>query len=180
MTVVAIVDTPVFRAPMRSRDDTVPQGAGVERALETGACGLGGRLGVSPTSLAAAVVAVAAEYGESMARRLERFARVPDGAWVWTRDIEGMTWLGRVSGPWRYDDSAQAHAVDLVHVRPCEWLPSPVAEAQVPPAVQRTFRRGGRNWQQTHDAGVSAQTAAAWHATREGPNAAASGPSAAP
>lgn len=170
---------PVYRAPMRSRDDTVPDGVGVERALEIGACGFGGRLVVAPGSLGEAVAALAAEHGDPVARRLERFARVADGAYVWTRDIDGMPRLGRIRGPWRYDGSPAAHAVDLVHVRPCEWLPAPVADAQVPPAVQLTFRRGGRNWQQTHDDAVSAQTAAVWRAMHEGPDAAASDPSAA-
>lgn len=155
---------PVYRAPMRSRSDAVPEGAAVERALATGVCGLGGRLAAVPATLAAAVIAVAAEHDERMARRLERFTAAPDGAVVWTRDVEGFTHLGRLRGPWRYDGSALAAAVDLVHVRDCEWLPAPIPERDVPPAVQLTFSRGGRNWQQTHDDAVGAQSMSLWRA----------------
>ena len=51
---------------------------------------------------------------------------------------------------------------DLVHVRDCTWLPDPVPDAQVPPAVTRTFARGGRNFQQVHDPSVEEQSAALW------------------
>ena len=36
---------------MRSRDDAVPRGAGPERALTLGLCGIGGRLHPAPDSL---------------------------------------------------------------------------------------------------------------------------------
>ena len=39
-----------YRAPMRSRDDDVSDGPAVERALELGVCGMGGRLDDAPVS----------------------------------------------------------------------------------------------------------------------------------
>ncbi|WP_403025484.1 GAF domain-containing protein [Salinibacterium sp. GXW1014] len=169
-------EPPVFRAPMRSRDHSIPDGAAVERALKVGVCGVGGRLSRVPARLADAAIAVASEHDERIARRLERFTDAPDGSYIWTRDVDGVAWLGRLAGSWRYDDSREAHDVDLVHVRPCEWVGRPVPEASVPPAAQLTFRRGGRNWQQTHDPHVSAQTAAVWREMTKGPDAAASDP----
>ena len=152
----------VFRAPMRSRRDDIPPYAAVARAFAQGVVGVGGRLSAPPGSLRDAVIAVAGEHDERVARRLRRFASAPEGSWVWTRDSEDSYWLGQLTGPWRYDSSREAHEVDLVHVRPCHWLDAPVPERIVPPAVQATFARGGRNWQQTHDADASRISANIW------------------
>jgi hypothetical protein len=153
---------PVYRAPMRSRRDDIPQFAAVGRALEHQVVGVGGRLESVPGSLAEAVTAVAHLHGERLARRLDRFASAPDGAFVWTRDSAGSLWLGRMAGAWRFDSSPEAQAVDLVHVRPCRWLDAPVPDRLVPPAVHATFSRGGRNWQQTHDEDASKISAILW------------------
>lgn len=157
---------PVYRAPMRSRDDSIRPGLAVERALCLGVCGVGGRLDDRPESLDTALVAVDARHGERMARRLERFAAAPEGAFVWTREVDGVFRLGRISGPWRYDASPGAHACDLMHVRPCDWLAEPVAAQLVPVGVLQTFARGGRNWQRIHDAGVESDTSAIWAAAQ--------------
>lgn len=137
----------VYRAPMRSRDDTVDVGAAVERALELGLCGVGGRLPSAPVSLVDALIGTDEHYGERTARRLERFAGADDGAFVWTREADGALRLGRLRGPWVYDDDPAAAEVDLVHVRACVWASDPIPDAQAPPPVLATFARGGRNWQ---------------------------------
>lgn len=156
------VEPPVYRAPMRSRLPAVPDGAGVERALAQGLVGMGGALDPAPRTVAEAATVAAEQHDERLAARIERFADAPDGAFVWTRDNDGLAWLGRLAGPWRYDASPDASAADLVHVRPCAWLAEPVADADVPPAVRATFARGGRNWQRTHDPAVSRLSAALW------------------
>jgi hypothetical protein len=135
---------PVYRAPMRSRRDHVEPFAAVERALMVGLCGMGEAL------------------DERAVRRLERYAEVADGALVWTRDVDGLTYVGRLGGGHRRDDSAAAVAVDLVHVRDCEWRPGPVPDHELPPAVSRTFARGGRNFQQIHHPDVSRQSTDVW------------------
>jgi len=143
---------------MRSRRDDVDSAAAVERALRLGVCGVGGRLDEAPQTLEAAVAAVEAAHDQRTAHRLARFADAPDGAHVWTRDRDGWYWHGVLDGPWRYDEDAEAHALDLVHVRPCRWDESAVPEPEVPDAVLHTFARGGRNWQRIHAAGgVSAR-----------------------
>ncbi len=135
----------VYRAPMRSRRDDVDHGATIERALTLGLCGFG----------------EAADDGRS-ARRVERFAEVDDGSFVWTRDTDGLYWLGRIVGPYFYDASDDAAAVDLVHVRECRWLATPLLEPAVPAAVVATSQRGGRNFQQTHDATIGAESLRIW------------------
>ncbi len=137
----------VYRAPMRSRRDDVDFGATIERALARGVCGFGGPL--TPTD-------------ERTARRIERFRDVDAGSFAWTRDPDGLYWLGRITGPYFYDSDEAAATVDLVHVRECDWLSTPLHEESVPAAVIATFQRGGRNFQQTHDSSVGAQSQRVW------------------
>jgi hypothetical protein len=136
--------TAIYRAPMRARDLDVPAGAGAEYGLAHGVVGVGPGL------------------GDKAARMLHRFARLPDGVFVWTRDQAGRFHLGRLGGEMREDDSAEALAVGITHVRPAEWLDRSFDETQVPPAVSRTFARGGRNLQRTHDEEAEALTARLW------------------
>jgi hypothetical protein len=155
---------PVYRAPMRSHRDDIADGAAVRRALREGVCGIGGAVDPAPDDLDEAVALVERAHGERTARRLARFARIPDGAFVWSRDDGGAYRLGRLSGPWRYDGSAAARDADLVQVRDCAWLPVPVPEQDVPAGTLRTFARGGRHLQQTHDPMIGEQTLAVWRA----------------
>lgn len=135
--------TAVYRAPLRSRRDDVDPWGAFERALSLGLCGFGGD-----------------RDPERLARRIERFAEVADGSFVWSRDPDGRYRLGRLDGPYFYD--ADGADVDLVHVRPCGWRPEPVVESDAPPAVVATFGRGGRNFQRIHDADVGNQSARLW------------------
>ncbi|MEW5812246.1 MAG: GAF domain-containing protein [Actinomycetota bacterium] len=137
--------TSVYRAPMRSRRDDIDHGLAVDRALRLGLCGFG-RIDVPQ-------------------RRVDRFAAVPDESFVWTRDEEGLFFLGRLRGPYFYD--ADGVDVDLVHVRPCRWRHDPVVESHCPAAVLATFSRGGRNFQQIHDAQVGEESLQIWDSTAE-------------
>ncbi len=137
---------PIYRAPMRARDrDDVPAGAGAEHGLREGLVGL------------------------SSERRVGRFADLPGGTFVWTRDTEGAYHLGRISGPYRVDDSAAARAVGIHHVRPATWLDRPFGEPEVPPGVAHTFARGGRNFQRTHDERAERETAELWRRLSHAP-----------
>lgn len=129
----------VYRAPMRSRRDDIDPAATVARALQLGVCGFG----VAPEN------------------RVQRFAAIENGALVWTRDGDSLFRLGRLDGPYRYDP--QGAAVDLLHVRPCTWVPRPFTESVTPAAVVATFGRGGRNFQQIHHPAVGAESQALWH-----------------
>jgi hypothetical protein len=135
---------PIYRAPMRARDVEVPGGLGAEYCLGQACVGMG----VGP--------------GERDAHLLHRFAMVPEGAFVWTRDRGGAYRLGRISGDLRAVRSAQAAGLGITHVRPARWLDRAFAEAEVPGAVARTFARGGRNFQRTHDGEAERLTARLW------------------
>ena len=133
---------------MRSRLDSVDPSSAVERALELGLVGIGGRLTMVPRDLEHAVELTSEEYDVLAARRLARFAAVPLASDAWTRDPNGLFHRGTVTGTWTYDASAAAYDADLVHVRRCSWDAQSLDEHRVPAAVAGTFRRGGRNFQQ--------------------------------
>jgi hypothetical protein len=141
---------PVYRAPMRARDLELPAGAGAEYGL---ACG---------------VVAIGRGEGDRGARMLHRFALVVEGAFVWTRDRAGGYYLGRIAGPLRDDRSAAARALGIAHVRAAEWLASALGESEVPPAVAKTFARGGRNFQRVYGEEAERSTAEIWLRLRGG------------
>jgi hypothetical protein len=152
----------ILRAPMRSRVNDAPPGAGADFGIARELVGIGEALERPPRSLAEAVLALTSTYGDKSGRMLARFADLPDGAFVWTRQRDGVYRLGRICGGWRYDDSRAARAVGIHHVRAAVWTPARFDEATVPDAVARTFARGGRNLQRIHDPAIEQQTLDEW------------------
>ncbi|MEV4422078.1 GAF domain-containing protein [Patulibacter sp. NPDC049589] len=155
---------PVLRAPMRARDRDAPTGAGAAFGIAHGLVGTGDALDAPPATIDEAVAAAADRHGDKAGRMLRRFADLPDGVLVWTREADGALRLGRITGPWRYDDSPAAREVGIHHVRPTTWLPAPTPDEDVPAAVLATFDRGGRNLQRTHDEDAERRSAALWAA----------------
>jgi hypothetical protein len=147
---------------MRSRRNDIDVRATVERARALNLCGFDGVLRPPPDDLRTAIDLAEQQYDIRLARRIARFADIEPGSFAWTRDPDGLFWLGRLSGPYVYDADDAAAAVDLVHVRECRWLAEPLLEPVVPAAVLATFRRGGRNFQQTHDSSVGAESLRLW------------------
>ena len=127
---------------MRARAHAAPAGVGAEHGVAHGIVGI----------------------GDTAEGRIGRFAAVPDGAFVWTRDTDGMYWLGRIAGPVRAAGAAAQELAGLTHVRPADWLDRPLGEPDVPVAVAATFARGGRNFQRTHGDAVERRTAEIWSA----------------
>lgn len=147
---------------MRARDRDLPAGAGARFGLAGGLVGMGDALSHAPRSLEEAIDIAGVEHGAKAGRLFNAFASAPDGAFVWPRDEDGHLWLGRLSGPWRYDDSPQAAAVGIHHVRATRWARRPAAAQDVPAAVRATFARGGRNFQRSHSPDAEHETAALW------------------
>jgi hypothetical protein len=147
---------------MWARSLDAPPGAGADHAVARGLVGTGDPLEPAPATLDEAVAHAADRHGEKAGRMLRRFADLPSGAFLWTRTSDGALRLGRIAGPWRYDDTADARAVGIVHVRAAVWLPRPLSDDEAPPAVPATFGRGGRNLQRIHDADAERATAAFW------------------
>lgn len=40
----------------------------------------------------------------------------------WTRDTDGLYYLGRITGPWQYVGHEDNRAADVVNLRPCDWV----------------------------------------------------------
>lgn len=79
--------------------------------------------------------------GGDTVRRLAEKAKCGD--LVWNRDSNGAYWLGRITGPWRFDASPEASKWDLNNVRDCEWLSRSYRDWEVPGAVVRSFTGPG-------------------------------------
>jgi hypothetical protein len=152
----------IFRAPMRSRTVAVEPGAGAEFGVAHDVVGIGEPIDGAPATLSEAVLALSQAHGEKAGRMLARFAALPDGTFVWTRPRDGSYRLGQIAGPWRYDDSPPARRVGITQVRPALWSPRRFSDADVPAGVARTFARGGRNLQRTHDRDAERLTAHYW------------------
>lgn len=134
---------------MRVRDRDLPEFDGARFGVASGVVGIGdGR-------------------GAKAERMLARFVDLPEGTFVWTRTGPDEFQLGRISGPWRRDESAAAVDVGIVHVRPASWLARAFSGGEVHAAVAATFARGGRNFQRTHSEEAERLTAELWRQDSE-------------
>jgi hypothetical protein len=82
--------------------------------------------------------------GGNTVRRLAENAQCGD--LVWNRDSSGAYWLGRITGPWRFDGSSEASKWDLNNIRDCEWLLRSYRDWEVPGAVVRSFTGPGSSF----------------------------------
>ena len=116
----------------------------------------------APYGLAQGLVGIGDGPREKDRRMVERFADLPAGTFVWTRDPDGWYHLGRIRGPLERDDSPAASEVGIRNVRATEWLDRPLGEGEAPARVAYAFARGGRNLQRIRDAGAERRTAELW------------------
>jgi hypothetical protein len=65
--------------------------------------------------------------------------RMRDNDLCWTRDIQGIYYLGRIDGPWEYIARPENLRADVVNIRHCEWLKVGPIDA-VPGKVVSSFR----------------------------------------
>jgi hypothetical protein len=93
-------------------------------------------------------------------RRLGRDAQV--GEFIWTRDTYGRYLLGRISGPYRYDASKVAIALDVVQTRRVDWAPEPLNDLDVPGGVIRSFVGTSQSFSRIWDEGARRFTPHLW------------------
>jgi hypothetical protein len=79
--------TPIYRAPMRARDRDLRAGAGAEHGMAHVAGGQGRCPSTAPATLDEAVESATVADGAKAGWMLRRFAEVPEGSFVWTRDV---------------------------------------------------------------------------------------------
>lgn len=101
-----------------------------------------------PASIEEATVLAASQIDYKTSRMISNLASVPTGSFVWTQMAAEEYRLGRLSGPWRYENTRDAEKVGIFHVRPTGWLSRGFTPSETPPAVLDAFSRGGRNFQQ--------------------------------
>lgn len=106
---------------------------------------------------------VETEPGESLSweeyeRRAETADYTDDEGWVrslraihdhmnegdlcYTRDASGQFYLGRITGPWRYEADPEYKRHALVNVRDCDWYRIRSPEETVPTELLESFQRG--------------------------------------
>ena len=137
--------------------------------MEGGLIGIGWRLDelASGTSLDVMVATIGAKseagWGRTAAQTVHRFgAQAEIGDFVWTRDTSGRYLLARISGPYRYDISEAARAVDVHQVRAVEWAQRALNDLDVPGAVIRCFVGTGSSFSRIHDEGARLLTGWLW------------------
>ncbi|MDQ5893777.1 MAG: hypothetical protein QG596_38 [Actinomycetota bacterium] len=132
---------------MRARSFDSGAFQGSRLGTERGIVGIGEPLEAVPETLEEAVNRTAESHGDKAARMLVRFAGLPEGSLVWTRTSDDVFRLGKVIGPWWYDDSEAAGRSGIHQVRAADWIPCNFDSAATPEAVISTFDRGGKNFQ---------------------------------
>lgn len=60
----------------------------------------------------------------------------------YTRNTSGQFYLGRVTGPWRYETDPEHQQHELVNVRDCNWYRIKEPEETVPTELLESFGRG--------------------------------------
>lgn len=65
--------------------------------------------------------------------------RMHDNDLCWTRDTQGIYYLGRIDGPWKYIARPENLRADVVNIRPSEWVKVGPVDA-VPGKVVNSFR----------------------------------------
>lgn len=158
----------VWRTKLRSTVKAVDHTAQVAHCLAGGLIGIGWRLDeLAPgTPLDVVVATIEAKsddgWGCRAAQTVHRFGvEAKIGDFVWTRDTSGRYLLARISGPYRYDISEAAKAVDVHQVRAVEWAPS-LNDLDVPGAVIRCFVGTGSSFSRIHDEGARLLTGWLW------------------
>lgn len=141
----------------------------VEHCLERGIIGIGWRMDELPDDAPLTTVVHAIKkrtdpgWGPRAAQIVRRFGDEAEiGDFVWTRDTLGRYLLCRISGPYQYDISEAAKAVDVHQVRPAEWAPKPLNDLEVPGGVIRRFVGIGESFSRIHDDGARRLTSYLW------------------
>jgi hypothetical protein len=158
----------LWRTKLRS---TLPEikdyTAQVEHCLRSGLIGIGWRMdGLRSNAridTACKRIEETPDWGRRPAQTVRRFgAEAQVGDFVWTRDTHGRYLLCRITGPYRYDGSPAACAVDVHQVRSVEWAPRPLNDLEVPGGVIRCFIGTGSSFSRIKDPSARQMTPYLW------------------
>jgi hypothetical protein len=159
----------VWRTKLRSSIEGVDWSQQVQHCLDNGLVGIGWDRGDLPatTTLDEMFNLISGEespgWGVRAAQCVRRLGSdAVRGDFVWTRNTNGRYLLAQITGPYRYDGSAAARAVDVHQVRDVEWLAKPMNDLDVPGAVVRAFTGRGSSFSRVHDVGARRLTEHLW------------------
>jgi hypothetical protein len=159
----------IWRTKLRSLKPGVDHVKQVDYCLRGGRVGIGWGIDSLPSGapLADVLTAIRAKdepgWGPQAASTVRLFGEeAKKGDFVWTRDLSGRFWLAQIAGPYRYENSAKARAVDTHQVRKVEWAVRPLGDLEVPGAVIRAFSGISTSFSRINNHGARVYTAWIW------------------
>lgn len=166
MTDVIAVPT-IWRTKLRSLKPGVDHQEQVDHNFDDGIVGIGWGIEALPDGapLDDVVAAIDAEPGwtKDAVHTVRRFGEDAQiGDYIWTRDLHGRFRLGRITGPYRYENTDLAKRTDTHQVRDCEWAKQPLSDLEVPGAVIRGFVGTSTSFSRMWDEGARIYTAWLW------------------
>jgi hypothetical protein len=170
VTTAAAAEPPViWRTKLRSLKPGVNHAEQVAYCLDGGRVGIGWGLEDLPTETPLEEVVAAIRqrdepgWGRQAASTVRLFGKeAAEGDFIWTRDLSGRFWVGRITGPYRYDNSAKAKELDTHQVREAQWSPRPLNDLEVPGAVIRAFSGTSTSFSRIWNLGARHYTAWVW------------------
>lgn len=157
----------IWRTKLRSLKPGVDHQEQVDHNFDDGIVGIGWGIEGLPdgASLDDVLAAIDAEpdWTKDAVHTVRRFGKDAEiGDYIWTRDLHGRFRLGRIAGPYRYENSELAKRTDTHQVRDCDWANQPLSELEVPGAVIRGFVGTSTSFSRMWDEGARTYTAWLW------------------
>jgi hypothetical protein len=157
----------IWRTKLRSLKPAVDHHKQAAHNFDDGIVGIGWGVESLPdgASLEAVLAAIGSEPGWTKAavHTVRRFAEDAEtGDFVWTRDLHGRFRLGRICGPYRYENGELAASTDTHQVRDCDWAHQPLGDLEVPGAIIRAFVGTSTSFDRIRDEGARTYTAWLW------------------
>jgi hypothetical protein len=148
---------------------------GVDHARQVAYCLEGGRVGIgwgieglaTGASLAEVLATIRANdspgWGWQAASTVRLFGEDAHvGDFIWTRDLQGRFRLGRITGPYRYENPAKAKELDTHQVRDADWAEQALGDLAVPGAVIRGFSGTSTSFSHMWNEGARLYTGWLW------------------
>jgi hypothetical protein len=157
----------IWRTKLRSLKPGVDHQEQVDHNFDDGIVGIGWGIEGLPdgASLDDVLAAIDAEpdWTKDAVHTVRRFGEDAQiGDYIWTRDLHGRFRLGRITGPYRYENTELAKRTDTHQVRDCEWANQPLSDLEVPGAVIRGFVGTSTSFSRMWDEGARTYTAWLW------------------
>lgn len=157
----------IWRTKLRSLKPGVDHQEQVDHNFDDGIVGIGWGIEglLDGASLDDVLAAIDAEpdWTKDAVHTVRRFGKDAQiGDYIWTRDLHGRFRLGRITGPYRYENTEFAKRTDTHQVRDCEWADQPLSDLEVPGAVIRGFVGTSTSFSRMWDKGARTYTAWLW------------------